>query len=360
MDFGLSEEQRLLQETIRRFLDERVPTKRVREILEEKDAHDPETWRGLAELGIVGLLVPEDAGGSGLGMLDAALAAEVLGWGAAPTPFLATSIMTPVALREAGTPDQKREWLGRIASGETCFGVAPGLDGEAELRVEDGRLSGRSLFALDAGAADVFLVAVGNADLALVPADAGGLTVELLTTVDRSRRFGELLFEGVEVDWIGGRGEAAAAIERMLDAGRVALAADTLGSCDRSVQLSVDYAKERKQFGRTIGSFQAVKHMCAEMVAAIEPARSLLWYAAYALDALPDEAPTAAALAKAHLCDMGTDVLRTATETHGGIGFTDEYDLHLWFKRVELNRHLLGSPSLLRERAARLQEWEGA
>ena len=143
----------------------------------------------------------------------------------------------------------------------------------------------------------------------------------------------------------------------MLDAGRAVLAADTLGSCDRAINMSVEYAMQRRQFGRLIGSFQAVKHMCSEMVAEIEPARSLTWYAAYAMDALPDEAATAVALAKSHLSEVGTDVVRTATEVHGGIGFTEEFDLQLWFKRVELNRQLLGGPELLRERAARLQGW---
>ncbi len=357
MDFGLTEEQTLLQETLRRFLEDRLPTKRVREVMATEGAHDPETWDALAELGVCGLIVPEEQGGGGLGVLDAALAAEVLGWGAAPTPFLSTAVMAPVGLVSGGTPEQQREWLPKIATGRACFGVAPGVD--SDIDVEGDRLRGRSLFALDPGAADVFLVVVDETDLALVPADADGLRIELLSTLDRTRRFAELEFDGVQAEWIGGRGSAAA-VTRMLDAGRIALAADTLGSCDRAVALAVDYAKDRKQFGRTIGSFQAVKHMCAEMVAAIEPARSLLWYAAHALDALPEEAPTAVALAKSHLSEVGTDVVRTATEVHGGIGFTDEYDLQLWFKRVELNRHLLGSPPLLRERAARLQEWEGA
>ena len=360
MDFGPSEEQRLLQETVRRFVDECLPTKRVREIMETERAHDPEAWRALAELGIVGLLVPEEHGGAGLGILDAALAAEELGFGAVPSPYLSTSVMAPVALLEGGTPEQRREWLPRVAAGRTCFGVAPGLAVDSDVRVEGGKLHGQSLFALDAGAADVFLVTAGTGDLALVPAEAEGLGLELVSTVDATRRVGELVLDGVAPEWVGGRGRAARTIDRMLDAGRVALAADTLGSCDRALRLAVDYAKQRRQFGRTIGSFQAVKHMCAEMVADLEPARSLLWYAAYALDALPEEAPAAVALAKAHLSDVGTDLVRTATEVHGGIGFTYEYDLHLWFKRVELNRHLLGPPAALRERAARLQQWEGA
>ena len=365
MDFGLSDEQKLLQDTIRRYLEEKVPTTRVREIMQTETAHDPQVWQGLAELGITGLLIPEEHGGSGLGVLDAALAAEILAWGAAPVPFLGATVMAPSALLQAGTPSQQSEWLPRIATGETCFGCAAtetfGLRGEAGVRVEGGRLYGQSLFAVAAGAADQFLVAAGPTDLALVPRSASGLAVELLRTVDRTRRVGELVFDGVEpAEWVGGPGGAGAAVERMLDAGRAVLASDTLGSCDRAIQMSVEYAMQRRQFGRVIGSFQAVKHMCSEMVAEIEPARSLAWYAAYAMDALPDEAATAVALAKSHLSDVGTDVVRTATEVHGGIGFTEEFDLQLWFKRVELNRQLLGGPELLRERAARLQGWEAA
>ena len=365
MDFCLSDEQRLLQETVRRYLEEHLPIPRVREIIESEGAHDRDTWRKLAELGVAGVLVPERHGGSALGTLDAALASEVIGWGVAPTPFLSTSVLAPTAFLEAGSPEQNREWLPRIATGVTCFGVAATetfaeRDG-AGMRVEDGRLFGRSLFVLDAGAADLFLVAAGPDDLALVPRESTGLSVELLSSVDRTRSIAELTFDGVEpADWLGGRGGARGAIERMLDAGRVALAADTLGACDRAIQKAIAYATERRQFGRVIGSFQAVKHLCAEMVAEVEPARSLLWYAAYALGDLPEEAPLAAALAKSHLSEIGTFVLRTATEVHGGMGFTDECDLHLWFKRVELNRQLLGGPGYLRDRAARLQGWEAA
>jgi alkylation response protein AidB-like acyl-CoA dehydrogenase len=365
MNFGLSEEQVLLQDTLHRYLDENVPTPRVREIMSTEAAHDAQMWKDLVELGVVGLMVPEEYGGSGLGVLDASLAAQVMGYFAAPALFLGTATMAPVALLRAGTPEQQKEWLPRIATGETRFGIAANetfsaRDG-AGVRETGGRLHGRSLFVVDAGAADVFLVPVGPTDLALVPREAPGLTLERLQTVDQTRRVGELTFEGVQpADWIGRRGGAEGVVDWMLDAGRAVVAADTLGACDRAIHMAVEYAKQRRQFGRVIGSFQAVKHMCAEMTAAVEPARSLLWYAAYALDALPDEASTAVALAKSHLSDVGTMVLRTATEVYGGIGFTDEGDLHLWFKRVELNRQLLGGPDFLRDRAARLQGWEAA
>jgi alkylation response protein AidB-like acyl-CoA dehydrogenase len=353
MDFGLSEEQQLLQETLRRYLGENVPLARLREIAERSDGHDAELWQGLIELGIPGALIPVERGGSGLALLDAALIAQTLGWAATPAPFVGACVMAPMAFLTAGTSEQQREWLPRLAAGRARLGVAVtevyARREESGVRLERGRLVGKALFALDSGAADGFLVAAGTRALLLVPADAEGLSVETLKTIDRTRRVAELSFDRVRpAEQLGGRRGAATAIARMLDAGRVALAADTLGACDRAIEMSVAYAKERRQFGRLIGSFQAVKHMCAEMVADIEPARSLLWYAAHAFDAVPEESRKMALLAKAHLSDVGTEVVRKATEVFGGIGFTDEGALHLWFKRVGLNRQLLGGPKQLR------------
>jgi alkylation response protein AidB-like acyl-CoA dehydrogenase len=365
MDFGLSEEQRLLEETIRRYLDSEAPVSRVREIMASPSGHDPELWRGLAELGVAGILVAEKHGGSDLAMLDAAVAAESLGWGLAPVPFLGAAVMAPVALSTAGTPAQQAEWLPRIATGGSCVGVAASelvaVREDAGVRLEDGRLRGKAIFAIDAGAADVFLVPVGGESLALVSRDAPGLSLEFLKTIDRTRRVGELLFDGVAPEeWVGGEGGAAEGLGRMLDAGRIALAADLLGASEQCLSRAVDYAKQRKQFGRLIGSFQAVKHMCAEMVAELEPARSLVWYAAHAFSELPGEASLMAAHAKAHMAEIGTQIARTSTEVHGGIGFTDEHDLHLWFKRVGVDRQLLGGPAELREHAAGIQGWAAA
>ena len=365
MDFGLSEEQRLLEESVRRYLEAEVPITRVREIAETPTGHDRPLWQGLAELGVAGILVPEEHGGSGLALLDAAVAAESLAWGIAPVPFLGTAVMAPIALVSSGTPEQQGEWLAKIASGETCVGVAAtellSVHESAGVRLEGGRLHGKLLFVVDAGSADVFLVPLPGGSLALVARNAAGLSIELLTTVDRTRRVAELCFDAVAPeDWIGGEGAAAEGIERMLDAGRVALAADLLGASVRCLEKAIEYAKQREQFGRLIGSFQAVKHMCAEMAAEIEPARSLVWYAAHAFTELPEEASLMAAHAKAHLAEIGTQIARTSTEVHGGIGFTDEHDLHFWFKRVGLDRQLLGSPTLLREHAARLQGWTTA
>jgi alkylation response protein AidB-like acyl-CoA dehydrogenase len=363
MDFGLSEEQQLLEQTLRRYLEEEVATTRVREICETETAHDPSLWSGLAELGIAGILIPEQHGGSGLTLLDAAVAAESLGWGVTPVPFLGSAVMAPLALMSAGSEEQQSEWLPELASGRRCIGVAATelfsiREGAGISRESDGKLGGKALLALDSGAADAFLVPVGTNSLALVARGAPGLSVENLTTIDQTRRVAELVFDAVQPDeWIGGEGGAATAIEEMVDGGRLTLAADVLGASEHAIEMSVEYAKQREQFGRVIGSFQAVKHMCAEMIAELEPARSLVWYAAHAFDSMPEEGALMAAHAKAHLCEIGTQIVRVATEVHGGIGFTAEHDLHLWFKRVGLDRQLLGGPDLLRERAARLQGW---
>jgi alkylation response protein AidB-like acyl-CoA dehydrogenase len=365
MDFGLSDEQRLLEESIRRYLEREAPVARVREIMDTPSGHDVALWQGLAELGAAGILVPEEHGGSGLALLDAAIAAESLAWAVAPAPFLGTAVMAPVALLTSATPAQRANWLPRLAAGRSCLGIAAtelvSVREDAGVRLEGGRLRGKAMFVVDAGAAQAFLVPVGRESLALVSRDATGLSVELLKTIDRTRRVGELVFDGVAPDeWIGGEGEAEEGLARMLDAGRVALAADLLGAAERCLERAVEYAKQREQFGRPIGSFQAVKHMCAEMAAELEPARSLVWYAAHSFSELPREAALMAAHAKAHLAEIGTRIARTSTEVHGGIGFTDEHDLHLWFKRVGLDRQLLGGPADLREHAAWLQGWATA
>ena len=191
-----------------------------------------------------------------------------------------------------------------------------------------------------------------------MPAAAPGLEVQPLATLDATRSLAELRFRGVEpAERLGPAGGAAAALAHAIDVARVLLAADLLGCCDRALELAVAYAMQRSQFERPIASFQAVKHLCAEMAAAIEPARALVWYAAHAFDSLPEEAALDAALAKAHLAEVATFVVRTATEVHGGIGFTDACDLHFWFKRAALGRQLLGGPARLRARAAELQGW---
>ncbi|KPK57585.1 MAG: hypothetical protein AMS21_11315 [Gemmatimonas sp. SG8_38_2] len=341
MDFGLSDDQRMLQETLRSFLAEQVPIGRVRELRNETCPNDRAVWRQLAELGVTGILVPEARGGSELSLLDAALVCQCLGYAATPTPFLSSGVMATVALRELGS-DEALALLEPVASGEQVLGVAVtetfSVREDAGVTLESGALSGKAMMALDAVGADRVLIAVTGDRLAVVRGDAPGLEVTRLTTTDATRCTAELVFDGVEPEAVFEH--ASRAITRMLDAGRIALAADVFGACESMIEQAVTYAGERRQFDRVIGSFQAVKHMCAEMIAELEPARSLLWYAAHSFDALPEESALMACHSLAH---------------NSEIGWTDEQNLHFWFKRIGVARHLLGGPELLRERAAALQ-----
>jgi alkylation response protein AidB-like acyl-CoA dehydrogenase len=361
MDFGLSEDQRLLEETVRSFLRDRVPIARIRELRDADCPNDREIWRALAELGATGILIPEAYGGSGLALLDAALVSQSLGHAVTPAPFLGSAVMVPVALAALDAPES-RTWLGGIAGGELVFGVAVtetfSIREGAGVALEGGALSGKAMLALDACGADHVLLAVGNDRLAVVRGDAPGLEKTPLATIDATRCTSELVLEGVAPEAVfDGAGPA---IARMLDAGRIALAADALGACESMIEQAVAYAGQRKQFDRVIGSFQAVKHMCAEMIAELEPARSLLWYAAHSFDALPDQAPLMACHVLAHASEIGREISSVATQVHGGIGWTDEQNLHFWFKRIGVDRHLLGGPELLRNRAAELQGLTGS
>jgi alkylation response protein AidB-like acyl-CoA dehydrogenase len=356
MDFGLSDDQRLLEETIRSFLADQVPITRVRELRGKDCPNDRSIWRQLAELGITGVLVPEAQGGSGLSLLDAALVSQSLGYAATPAPFLSSAVMTPVALTEVGS-DEALELLAPVAAGDQVFGVAAtetfSIREDAGMTFEGGALSGKAMMALDAVGAERVLVAIGGDRLAVVGGDAPGLGVTRLTTTDATRCTAELVFDGVAPEAVFEG--ASRAISRMLEAGRIALAADVFGACESMIEQAVTYAGERRQFDRVIGSFQAVKHMCAEMIAELEPARSLLWYSAHSFDAMPDETALMACHVLAHCSEIGREIASVATQVQGGIGWTDEQNLHFWFKRIGVARHLLGGPDLLRERAAALQ-----
>jgi alkylation response protein AidB-like acyl-CoA dehydrogenase len=357
MEFGLSKEQSLLQESVGRFLDRAAPLERVRQFAAEDQPRAADVWDGLCDQGVPSLLIPEEQGGIGLSLLEAALVAETLGSRVAPVPLVATAVMVPLAIMLAGSAQQKSRWLSKLAEGSAIAGAALteaiGARDGAGVRSEGSKLHGAALFVLDFEA-DLYLVADERRALHLVDAHAQGLERRALATIDATRRVGELVFQNVPAELLPGS-EDPEICARVIDAGRIVLAADTLGAAQTMLTRAVEYSKQRIQFGRPVGSFQAVKHLCAEMAAELEPCRAMLWYAAYAFDAIPDEARLTACHTKAHLSEVATFVARTATEVHGGIGFTDELGLHLWFKRVGANRQLLGGPAQLREEAARLQ-----
>ncbi len=362
MDFGLSEDQILFKDTMRRYLDSECPTTRVRAVMESDDGHDPELWRGLAELGIAGLIVPTEHGGSELEILDLALAAEEMGWAATPGPFFATAVATAALVASDGD-GAKAQWLPPIASGSAVATLAISEKvGEwdadrLEATVKDGRLTGDKPLVPYAAISDVILVAARDADgpgIWLVEANAPGLETTTLQGNDMTRRLDAVRFENAPAVKIA---SGRAALDRARDVGLVLLAADSYGGAARSLHMTSDYALTREQFGQVIGAFQGVKHQLADMAAELEPSLSLWWYTAHALDHMQDKAARHAALTKAHLTEVFDMVSRYAIELHGGIGFTWEYDLHLWFRRALFNRSYMGGATYHRKRAAEMANW---
>jgi alkylation response protein AidB-like acyl-CoA dehydrogenase len=356
MDFSLTFDQRMMQDSLTRTLADASSLDRVRKFAGDLTDKGADIWKAMIDFGLAGIVVPQEHGGLGLTLLDAALASEALGRAVAPVPFMGV-VLGPIALMRGGSPAQQAEWLPKLAAGEVMAvaaiseSIAGARDG-AGVTVAGGKLTGKALFVPGGMAAGLLIVADRAGGLHLVRGDAAGLTRALMPGIDETRRLAELTFDGVVAEPLGGGPELLSALR---DAGWVLVAADTLGAAEVMLEKAVAYAKERRQFGRVIGSFQAVKHMCAEMAAELEPCRSLVWYAAYAFDGVPAEASLMAAHAKALTSEVGRFVARTSTEVHGGMGITDLLGLHFWFKRIGLNRQLLGGPERVREIAARLQ-----
>ena len=356
MDFSLTSDQKMMQDSLTRTLADASSLDRVRKFAGDLTDKGGDIWKSMTDFGLAGIVVPEEHGGLGLTLLDAALASEALGRAVAPVPFMGV-VLGPIALMRGGSPAQQAEWLPKLAAGEVMAvaaisePIAGARDG-AGVTEAGGKLTGRALFVPGGMAAGLLIVADRAGGLHLVRGDAAGVTRALMPGIDETRRLAELTFDGVAAEPLGGGPELLSALR---DAGWVLVAADTLGAAEVMLEKAVAYAKERRQFGRVIGSFQAVKHMCAEMAAELEPCRSLVWYAAYAFDAAPAEASLMAAHAKALTSEVGRFVARTSTEVHGGMGITDLLGLHFWFKRIGVNRQLLGGPERVREIAAGLQ-----
>jgi alkylation response protein AidB-like acyl-CoA dehydrogenase len=360
MYFGLSEEQSFFKDNVKKYLKENATLDNIRHIADgdEKNLSD-EIHQGLLNLGINGLLIPEEFGGLGLDLLFAAVVSEELGGGVGPIPFIAPYVMAPIALISAGNQEQKENYLTKIASNEIRFGVGfsefVGRRNNAGLTYANGFLNGRSMFVLDAQSATHLLLSSEKGQIFVIDAKSSNIEIVHLTTIDKTRGYAEVICKDAEAELLELSENTIEPIIKAIDAGRIMLAADTLGASQTMIEKAVDYAKERKQFGRAIGSFQAVKHMCAEMVADLEPCYALVWHAAHCHDHSPSEARLMACHAKAHVSEMGKGIAKKATEVHGGMGFTDLLGLHYWFKRIGVNRQILGSPELVREEAFKSQ-----
>ncbi|MES3000560.1 MAG: acyl-CoA dehydrogenase family protein [Pseudomonadota bacterium] len=357
----MNEEQLMFEDALRRFLVETVSLDRLRAFAGSGKAFDEEVWQGLVRLGVPGLMVPQEYGGSGLGMMEAGIAAEQIGYAAAPVPFMGAVAMATQALLLSGSEAQRREWLPGIASGKVRIAVGfasalTGQTGNGSATLEGGKLSAQIDAVLEADGATHLLVYLPDGRAALV--EASSARRETHDSVDATRRISRIVTLGATAQLLEGkRGEETDHARQVLDAGRLALACDTLGASQALLDKSIAYAKEREQFGRPIGSFQGVKYMCADMVTQLEPCRALVWHAAMLRDAGSDEARVAALQAKAHVGDVSREVSRTAIELHGGVGFTDMLGLPFWFRRIAGNRQMLGGPERCRQEAAQAQGW---
>lgn len=356
MRFHPTEEQIAIQDALKGTLADSFPNERLHKLVDSEEDFDRTSWDALMALGLGGLALPEDLGGSGLGLLDLAMAIEVLGQGAVAGPVL-QHCLVGLAVAMCSDEKVKAKWLSGLASGDTIATLAIGGDWLPEswsVTAENDALSGIVRFVPGAAAAHLFLVGTAGGGLALCELEAG-VSITAQRSSDHSRKLASVMFDNAKATVLFSPGDAAVA--RLFDAGLVLTAADALGGAQHCVDLSVDYAKEREQFGQAIGRFQALKHQLAQMALEVEPARALMWYAAYAWDAELPDARRAAAIAKAHIADRFVSVARAAVAAHGGIGYTWEYGLVIWFRRSMFDRAYLGSPTVHRARAADLSGW---
>jgi alkylation response protein AidB-like acyl-CoA dehydrogenase len=375
MNFGFNEEQELLRNTARKFFENECPSDTVRRLMETPEGINPELWKKLAEQGWLGLIYPEPYDGMALGLVDLVVLMEEMGRAVAPGPYFSTVLLGGLAVLEAGSDAQKKEWLPKIAAGDKRVALAwmepsaqLGPAGVTLAAVEKGgkyTLSGTKLFVHDAHTADALVVAArtragAGADgvsLFLVPTGTKGLAVTLLPTMDQTRKLCEVSCADVTVGadaLLGAAGAGWAPLARVLDRATVALCAEMCGGAQKVLDMTVEYAKIRQAFGRPIGSYQGVKHRAADMLVDVENSKSITYYAAWALDEGSPEAPLAVSMAKAYVSDAFRRVAAAGIQLHGGIGFTWEHDLHLYFKRAKGSEFTFGDATHHRERVAQL------
>lgn len=355
MNFLLSDEQEQLFDTVLRFASEQSnPGGAARRAYNGDGALDKPFWQGMMDLGLGGLVLPEDQGGFGLEMIDLALAAEALGRAAAPGPLLGHAL-AGIAINLAGSAEQKAQWLPRLISGEMVATIVLEAPEPADWAFEpvDHRLHGTASNVLCGHQADVLVVGLAGGVFAIVPVAENNVSATMLDGADKTRPLADVVFDGAGADVMPGTDAAA----RVVDAGLVLLAADAFGGASHCVEIAVDYAKTREQFGQLIGQFQGLKFQLTDMAVDVEPARGLYWYAAHAYDHVPDEARLMAATAKAHCADVYRRASRSTIEAHGGIGYTWEHEAQIYFKRALFDFSFLGTPVEHRDRQAHLNGW---
>jgi alkylation response protein AidB-like acyl-CoA dehydrogenase len=363
MNFAFSEEQEELRRTVRAFLDQKSPESEVRRLMETTEGYDPAVWKQMGEqLGLQGLIVPEEFGGSGYSYVELIVVLEEMGRSLLCAPYFSSVALAANALIHSGDDVAKSDYLPLIASGETIATVAftepsgkwdeAGITMPAAKSGDGWTLTGTKMFVLDGHTAGLLIVAARTAagvSLFAVDGDAPGLSTTPLSTMDMTRKQARVEFDGTPGRLIGTEGGGWATLSTMLDLAAVALAAEQVGGAQKCLDMAVEYAKVRVQFGRPIGSFQAIKHKCADMLLEVESSKSAAYYAGWCAAEMNDELPSVASLAKAYCSEAYFHAAAENIQIHGGIGFTWEHPAHLYFKRAKSSELLFGDPTYHRE-----------
>jgi alkylation response protein AidB-like acyl-CoA dehydrogenase len=354
MNFEFTDDQQAIKRTARDFLGARYRSEVIRELADDGRGFTDEQWSQLAELGWPGVVVPEEFGGLGLGAVELIVIAEELGYALAPSPLM-PDVWAALLLVAAGSDEQRSHWLPKVADGSARGTVAVWDEhsgwspDHSEVEASSGSLSAVKVAVPDAGAADFVIVSGADGRHYLVETGASGVEVEPEPGLDSTRKLYRVSLQGAPAQALPGN-DVALAYGTII----TSLAAENVGVAQRAMEMAVEYAKDRKQFDRAIGAYQAVSHRCAQMLLETEGARSVTYWAAWALDHEPETGPRAASMAKAYAGDAGFRVAASALQVHGGIGFTWEHDLHFFLKRAKANAHAFGDGRWHRDRVAEL------
>jgi alkylation response protein AidB-like acyl-CoA dehydrogenase len=363
MNFAFSEEQEELRKVVKDFLNAKSSEASVRELMETESGYDDAVWSQMAEqMGLQGLIIPEEFGGSGYSYVELIVVLEEMGRRLLCAPYFSTVVLAGNSLIHSGDDAAKKDFLPGIASGETIATVAftepsgkwdeAGITMEATKSGDGYTLSGTKSFVLDGHTANLILVAArtgGAVSLFAVDGAASGLTRTPLSTMDQTRKQAKLDFDNTPARLVGAEGQGWDVLSRVLDLAAVGLAAEQVGGAQECLEMAVQYAKDRVQFGRPIGSFQAIKHKCADMLLEVESAKSAAYYAGWCAAELNDELPSVASLAKSYCSEAYFHTTAENIQIHGGIGFTWEHPAHLYFKRAKSSELLFGDPTYHRE-----------
>lgn len=358
MNFEFSEDQKLIQDQARQFLTEKCPVSQVRKVLDGEDTYDRALWQSIAELGWCGTAIDEQYGGLGLGPLELCVIAQELGRSLAPVPFYSTVYLAAEILQANGSEQQKQSLLPKIAAGEVIFCVAAAEKAGQQLlqagdtQVSNGKLSGKKIAVLDGMDADYAIVSASadnGQSLYIVDLSQSGVERAVANSIDSSRPLATLSLSNVDAELLGNEGDAEAILTTAFNRAAVYTSFEQIGGCEATMQMGMDYTKQRFAFGRAIASFQAIKHIFADMYVAIELARSNAYYAAWALSVNDAQLPLAAATARVSAIDAYYFCTKQNIEAHGGMGFTWEFDCHLYYKRAQLLSSAIGSGRWWRE-----------